>query len=124
MKSSKQITPPGSSPTRSEVSANPVADATPKASLKVALVEDQPKVRESWNRLIDSFPDFRCVCACASSEEALRVIPEKRPDVILMDIFLPRMSGIECTARLKEQLPNTQILILTAMDDHDLVFIT
>jgi DNA-binding NarL/FixJ family response regulator len=50
------------------------------------------------------------------------VIPELRPDVILMDIFLPRMSGIECTARLKEQLPDTQILILTAMDDQELVF--
>jgi len=93
-----------------------------KVSLKVALVEDQPKVRESWTRLINSFPDFRCVCSCASGEEALRVIPELKPDVILMDIFLPRMSGIECTARLKQQLPGTQILILTAMDDQELVF--
>lgn len=79
-------------------------------------------MRESWNRLINSLPDFRCVCACASGEEALRVIPELEPDVILMDIFLPRMSGIECTARLKERLPETQILILTAMDDQELVF--
>ena len=100
------------------------ADPLPSSSvsLKVALVEDQPKVRESWNRLIDSFPDFQCVCACASGEEALRVIPGLKPDVILMDIFLPRMSGIECTARLKERLPDTQILILTAMDDQELVF--
>jgi len=113
--------PPGSSLTGSDASASP-GESSSKVSLKVALVEDQPKVRESWNRLIDSFPDFRCVCACASGEEALRVIPEKRPDVILMDIFLPRMSGIECTARLKEQLPETQILILTAMDDQELVF--
>jgi DNA-binding NarL/FixJ family response regulator len=90
--------------------------------LKVALVEDQPKVRESWSRLINSFPDFCRVCACASGEEALRVIPEHRPDVVLMDIFLPRMSGIECTARLKELLPETQIVILTAMDDQELVF--
>ncbi|HWH71007.1 MAG TPA: response regulator transcription factor [Candidatus Sulfotelmatobacter sp.] len=95
---------------------------SPKASLKVALVEDQPKVRESWTRLINSFPDFRCVCACGSGEEALRVIPPERPDVVLMDIFLPRMSGIECTVRLKEQLAQTQIVILTAMDDQELVF--
>jgi DNA-binding NarL/FixJ family response regulator len=119
MKSSKQIIPPGSSLTPSGSHA---AETSPKVSLKVALVEDQPKVRESWNRLINSFPDFRCVCVCASGEEALRVIPEQRPDVILMDIFLPRMSGIECTARLKELLPQTQILILTAMDDQELVF--
>ena len=49
-------------------------------------------------------------------------IPEGPPDVVLMDIFLPRMSGIECTARLKVLLPKTQIIILTAMDDEELVF--
>jgi len=122
MKSSKQMTPPASSLARSDSSANRSAEPSSKIPLKVALVEDQPKVRESWTRLINSFPDFRCVCSCASGEEALRVIPELKPDVILMDIFLPRMSGIECTARLKQQLPGTQILILTAMDDQELVF--
>jgi DNA-binding NarL/FixJ family response regulator len=90
--------------------------------LKVALVEDQPKVREIWTRLINSFPDLSCVCACATGEEAVRLIPQKQPDVILMDIFLPRMSGIECTARLKVLLPQVQIVILTAMDDQELVF--
>jgi DNA-binding NarL/FixJ family response regulator len=88
----------------------------------VALVEDKPKVRESWTRLLNSFSDFTCVCSCATGEEALRVIPATAPDVILMDIFLPRMSGIECTVRLKEALPETQIVILTAMDDQELVF--
>jgi DNA-binding NarL/FixJ family response regulator len=92
------------------------------AKLKIALVEDQPKTRQSWSKLIDDFPDFSCVCACATAEEALRTIPPVRPDIVLMDIFLPRMSGIECTARLKELLPETQIIILTAMDDQELVF--
>lgn len=95
---------------------------SPKTPLKVALVEDQPKVREIWSRLINSFPDFSCVCVCNSGEEAVRVIPKVRPDAVLMDIFLPRMSGIECTVRLKEQCPETQIVILTAMDDQELVF--
>src|SRR2546429_1160299 len=122
MKTSKQLIPPGDSSTRSGASTSHATEPSPKNSLKVALVEDQPKVRESWNRLINSFRVFRCICACGSGEEALRVIPDHRPDVILMDIFLPRMSGIECTARLKEQLPETQILILTAMDDQELVF--
>ncbi len=94
-----------------------------KRKLKIALVEDQPKVRESWIKLINSFPDFTCICACATGEEALRVITAEQPDVILMDIFLPRMSGIECTVRLKELLPQTQIVILTAMDDQELVFL-
>jgi DNA-binding NarL/FixJ family response regulator len=91
--------------------------------IKVALVEDQPKARASWTKFINSFSDFTCVCACATGEEALRVIPPEQPDVVLMDIFLPRMSGIECTVRLKELLPQTQIIILTAMDDEELVFL-
>lgn len=93
-----------------------------KSPLKVALVEDQPKVRENWSRLINSFQDLTCVCTCKTGEEALRVIPEAAPDVVLMDIFLPRMSGIECTSRLKTLMPQTQIVILTAMDDEELVF--
>jgi DNA-binding NarL/FixJ family response regulator len=52
-----------------------------KRKLKIALVEDQPKVRESWIKLINSFPDFTCICACATGEEALRVIPAEQPDV-------------------------------------------
>jgi DNA-binding NarL/FixJ family response regulator len=93
-----------------------------KSPLKVALVEDQPKVRENWSRLLNSFPDLTCVGTCKTGEEALRVIPELAPDVVLMDIFLPRMSGIECTSKLKALLPRTQIVILTAMDDEELVF--
>ena len=93
-----------------------------QSPLKVALVEDQPRVRENWSRLINSFPDLTCICTCKTGEEALRVIPEAAPDVVLMDIFLPRMSGIECTSRLKALMPQTQIVILTAMDDEELVF--
>ena len=91
--------------------------------IKIAIVEDQPEVRESWSKLINSFPDFECVCACVSGEEALREIPKYRPSVVLMDIFLPRMSGIECTAQLKELLPETRIIILTAMNDKELIFL-
>jgi DNA-binding NarL/FixJ family response regulator len=90
--------------------------------VKVVLVEDKPGVRESWVKLINSLPGFNCVQTCASGEDALRVIPSVNPDVVLMDIFLPRMSGIECTARLKLQLPKIQILILTAVEDDELVF--
>ena len=108
--------PPSRRPSRAISSSN-------QPPLKVALVEDQPEVRESWTRLLNSFSDFACVCACTSGEEALRIIPQEQPDVILMDIFLPRMSGIECTARLKVLLPQIQIIILTAMDDQELVFL-
>jgi DNA-binding NarL/FixJ family response regulator len=98
------------------------SEANPR-KIKIALVEDQPEVRESWARLINSFPDFDCACACVSGEEAIREIPKHRPSVVLMDIFLPRMSGIECTAQLKELLPETQIIILTAMNDKELIFL-
>jgi DNA-binding NarL/FixJ family response regulator len=98
------------------------ANFSAKTPLKVALVEDQPKVRDNWTRLLNSFPDLKCICTCKTGEEAMKVIPEAAPDVVLMDIFLPRMSGIECTAKLKALLPKTQIIILTAMDDEELVF--
>ncbi len=91
--------------------------------LRIALVEDQREVRESWARLVGSFPEFTCICTCASGEEAVRMVPPVHPDVILMDIFLPRMSGIECTARLKSVLPHSKIVILTASDDDELVFL-
>ena len=107
--------------TRPNISSGPLK-LSPKTSLKVALVEDLPKARQSWSKLINAFPDFSCVCACATGEEALKIIPPVHPDIILVDIFLPRMSGIECTARLKEALPESQVIILTAMDDQELVF--
>src|ERR1700733_8425261 len=95
---------------------------SPNLPVRVALVKDQRKIRESWTRLIESFPDFRCLCACASGEEAVRLIPAMRPDIILMDILLPGMSGIECTTRLKELLPQTRTIILTMLDDDELIF--
>jgi DNA-binding NarL/FixJ family response regulator len=98
--------------------SNPAAPRT----VKVVLVEDKPDVRDSWTRLINSLPGFTCTGSCASGEEALRTIPSLAPDVVLMDIFLPRMSGIECTSRLKLLLPKVQILILTAVEDDELVF--
>lgn len=98
------------------------ATGTSKSPLRVALVEDQPDTRESWSKLISSFPDFTCVCACSSAEEALRVIPVEKPDVILMDVFLPRMSGIECTSRLKAMQPAAPIVMLTASDEDEILF--
>ena len=90
--------------------------------IRIALVEDLDDVRDSWTRLIDGIPKFKCVCTCASGEEALRRLPEEQVDVVLMDIRLPRMSGIACTARLRPLIPQTQILILTVSADSDTIF--
>ena len=100
----------------------PALNTPPERRIRIALVEDQPQARENWTRRINSFPDFDCVCSCMSAEEALTVIPDLQPDVVLMDIFLPRMSGIECLARLKAKMPEVQIVILTAMDNQELLF--
>lgn len=89
---------------------------------RVALVEDQKELRRQWAGIIDTFTDIECIGTCASGEEAIECIPQWEPDVILMDIRLPRMSGIECTSRLKELLPATPIVILTVLDDDELIF--
>ena len=94
----------------------------PRKIIRIALVEDLDDVRDSWTRLIDGIPKFKCVCTCASGEEALRRLPEEQVDVVLMDIRLPRMSGIACTARLRPLIPQTQILILTVSADSDTIF--
>jgi DNA-binding NarL/FixJ family response regulator len=101
---------------------NPPPHPTSGNMIRIALVEDRAEVRESWSRLIDSLPNFKCACTFASGEEALRRLPAERVDVVLMDIQLPRMSGIACTARLKPLLPHTQILILTVSVDSDTIF--
>ncbi len=104
----------------------PATHTTEKTGLapavRVALVEDQEDLCRSWVQIIESFGGFECVCTCPSAEEAVRVIPGTRPGVILMDIRLPRMSGIECTTRLKALLPGTPIVILTVLDDDELIF--
>jgi DNA-binding NarL/FixJ family response regulator len=104
-----------------------IADGTPTnpspRRWHVALVEDLKEMRESWTHLINSLPEFVCDCVCFGGEEALQSLPRKNPDVILMDIFMPRMSGIECTAQLKLKLPKTPIVILTTSDDDEIIFL-
>jgi DNA-binding NarL/FixJ family response regulator len=74
--------------------SRPAIERSVKPPLRVALVEDQPEIRKSWQRLIESFRDFKFVCACSSAEEALQAVPPARPDVVLMDIFLPRIEEV------------------------------
>ncbi len=85
--------------------------------IRLAIVEDNRTIRESLTRFLQNAPDLQCVCACASAEEALEKLPALRPEVVVMDIQLPKLSGIECTARLKRILPTTQIIIITVYED-------
>jgi DNA-binding NarL/FixJ family response regulator len=88
----------------------------------VAIVEDNSDFRATLAQYLNQAPGHRCVCACGSSEEALRQIPRLLPDVVLMDIHLPNMSGVDCTRRLKELCPSLQILILTVYEDNERIF--
>lgn len=90
--------------------------------IKVSIVEDNRGTRESLQEILDRVPTLRCVGVHPNGEEALREIPKEQPDVVLMDINLPGMNGIECVARLKEQLPKTQVLMLTTYEESDLIF--
>ena len=89
---------------------------------KVAIVEDNATLRHYLAELINGTPGHRCVCACASAEDAIGQIPQHGPDVVLMDIHLPGESGIACTAKLREKIPNLQVIMLTVYKDIKMIF--
>jgi DNA-binding NarL/FixJ family response regulator len=91
-------------------------------SIKISIVEDQSELRESLMEWLGNAPGLRCVGTHATGEEALKKIPAENPDVVLMDINLTGMNGIQCVARLKEHLPELQVLMLTTYDEGDMIF--
>jgi len=88
----------------------------------VAIVEDNATLRQYLAEFIGGAPGHRCVCACASAEEALVRIPAAQPNVVLMDIHLPGESGIACTARLRQKMPDLQVIMLTVYKDIKMIF--
>jgi DNA-binding NarL/FixJ family response regulator len=90
--------------------------------VRVAIVEDNEEIRASLERVIGRAAGLECVGSWPSGELAVQKLPPLRPDVVVMDIGLPDISGIECTARLKARLPETQVLIFTVYGDHEKVF--
>lgn len=89
---------------------------------KIAIVEDNKIIRESLTEFVHADPECRCVCTCATAEEALKVIPKHEPDIILMDIQLPNMSGIDCLAQMKQLLPSAQVIMVTVYEDTERIF--
>lgn len=90
--------------------------------IRVALVEDNTKLRNQLAGLIANSPGFICAGTFPDAESALAGLPALAPEVLLMDIQLPKMSGVECVARLKGELPDLKVVMLTAYDDSDLIF--
>src|SRR5580704_1189170 len=95
---------------------------TEKSPLTVCIVEDNRGTRESLLAVLQQEPRLRCLAAYATGEAALSGIPVEKPNVALVDINLPGMDGIELVAKLKLQLPELQMLILTSYDESALIF--
>jgi Response regulator containing a CheY-like receiver domain and an HTH DNA-binding domain len=90
--------------------------------INVSIVEDDAKLRETLVRYLTAQPGFRCASTYPNAEAALEGIPDAKPDVVLMDINLPGMNGIECVSRLRQKLPGLKIIMLTVFEEGGQVF--
>lgn len=90
--------------------------------IRVSIVEDSARVRNGLEKLIRVSSGFACASAHPDGETALKELPGVRPDVLLMDINLPGMSGVECVRQLKPELPETQVVMLTVYENTDLIY--
>jgi DNA-binding NarL/FixJ family response regulator len=88
----------------------------------VSIVEDNDQLRGTLARMINKSEGFRCVSNYPSAEAALEGLPNDRPEVVLMDINLPGMNGVECVRRLKQTIPKTLVVMLTAYEDTENIF--
>jgi DNA-binding NarL/FixJ family response regulator len=90
--------------------------------ITVSIVEDNEQLRATLARVIGRAEGFRCVSHYPTAEAALEGLPKDRPEVVLMDINLPGMNGVECVRQLKPRLSATQVLMLTVYEDTDTIF--
>lgn len=90
--------------------------------IRVVLVEDDPDIRQSLEVMIASAPGLECISSWETAEEALAEMPQLRPDVALIDIHLPGMSGIEAVRILKQEMPDLQIAMCTVYEDDEHIF--
>jgi DNA-binding NarL/FixJ family response regulator len=90
--------------------------------ITVALVEDTDEIRDAMRVLLNDSEGFSCTDTYPNAEDALQQLPAKKMDIVLMDINLPEMDGIECMRKLKLKMPETQFMICTVYDDDDKIF--
>lgn len=91
-------------------------------TIRVIVIEDQRELREGLQTLLHFTPNFRCVKSCGSMEDALRSIEIEPPDLVLTDIGLPRMNGIDGTREIRKRFPSLPIVVLTVHDEDDKIF--
>ena len=90
--------------------------------ITVSIVEDQEQLRNTLSRVISRADGFECVSTYGSAEDALEDLPKNAPNVVLMDINLPGMNGVECARKLKQVAPKIQIMMLTVYEDTENIF--
>ena len=101
---------------------DPMKKSSPPEVIKVAIVEDDDRIRKSLVTIIARDKGLECVGSFGSAEDALGALPQLQPNVVLMDINLPGIDGVECVRRLSCQLKKTQIIMLTVHEDSDAIF--
>ncbi len=92
------------------------------ADITVSIVEDNEPVRNTLARSLDRAEGFKCLSQFSNAEAALEALPKERPQVVLMDINLPGINGVECARRLKQIAPEIQIIMLTVYEDTENIF--
>ena len=90
--------------------------------ITISIVEDNDKLRGTLAKVIGRAEGFRCVSDYPTAEDALAALPKVKPEVVLMDINLPGMNGVECVRKLKALLPQTQVMMLTVYEDTENIF--
>jgi DNA-binding NarL/FixJ family response regulator len=91
-------------------------------AITVSIVEDNDKLRGTLGRVLNRAHGFSCVSDYSNAEDALKDLPNVKPEVVLMDINLPGMNGVECVRRLKQILPSVQVMMLTVYEDTENIF--
>jgi DNA-binding NarL/FixJ family response regulator len=91
-------------------------------AISISIVEDVQDTRNGLRELLNGATGLACLSTYANAEDALTGVPAEKPDVVLVDINLPGMNGIECVAKLKVQLPQLRALMMTTYEDRDLIF--
>jgi DNA-binding NarL/FixJ family response regulator len=90
--------------------------------INVSIVEDSDKFRETLARVLNRSEGFRCISHYPNAEDALKALPNDKPEVVLMDINLPGMNGVECVRQLKQLMPTLQVMMLTVYEDTENIF--